>query len=230
MRVRSSSAPTVRRRPNHRALSMARAAGSTKPARRSTSRGVKWWRVAVLDRQESDDRPACRAARRRGPTTSSGTCPGPPPARRFCSLTRLRRRRARAEGRREVVGGDDARRPGALAPERVPPQVGVVEHEERHRVELEQLPELIHRGVEHLVEVEGRRQRLGDLVQLEQEGVGVGEPARGGPWPGSGAGRPRRRCGGRSRRRGRRGAPPPTTAPRCGGRPPRRWARAPTGG
>ena len=43
MRVRSSSAPTVRRRPNQRALSMASAAGSTKPASSSTSRPVKWW-------------------------------------------------------------------------------------------------------------------------------------------------------------------------------------------
>ena len=42
MRVRSSSAPTVRRRLNQRALSMASAAGSTNPARRSTSREVKW--------------------------------------------------------------------------------------------------------------------------------------------------------------------------------------------
>jgi hypothetical protein len=40
MRVRSSSAPTVRRRLNQRALSMASAASSTKPARNSMSQGV----------------------------------------------------------------------------------------------------------------------------------------------------------------------------------------------
>ena len=42
MRVRSSSAPTVRSRPNQRALSMARATGSTKPLSSSRSRPVKW--------------------------------------------------------------------------------------------------------------------------------------------------------------------------------------------
>ena len=59
----------------------------------------------------------------------------------------------------------------------VPAQVGVVEHEEGDGVELEQLPELAHGGVEHLVEVERRRQGLGDLVELVEQGVGVGEPA-----------------------------------------------------
>ena len=42
-RVRSSSAPTVRSRLNHRALSMARATGSMKPLSISMSRREKWF-------------------------------------------------------------------------------------------------------------------------------------------------------------------------------------------
>ena len=54
MRVRSSSAPTVRSRPNQRALSMASAAGSTKPSRRLD---VALGEVVGLARARSATRP-----------------------------------------------------------------------------------------------------------------------------------------------------------------------------
>ena len=60
----------------------------------------------------------------------------------------------------------------------MPPQVGVVQDEQRDGVEVEELPQLAHRRVEHLVEVERGGQRLGDLVQLVEQGVGVGQAAQ----------------------------------------------------
>ena len=58
MRVRSSSAPTVRRRPNHRALSIASAAGSANPLSSSTSRSVKWPGSGCSMRHQPDHRAA----------------------------------------------------------------------------------------------------------------------------------------------------------------------------
>ena len=142
--------------------------------------------------------------------------PGPPAASRFCSLTRLRSRSARAMGggRSSVVmtvGG------------RVPSRRRVCHcrsvssmHEQRDGVEVEELPQLIHRRVEDLVEVERGGQRLGDLVQLVEQGVGVGEPTQAVEGQDLSLVGLARRCGGRSRRRGRRAGPRPTTARTCG--------------
>ena len=60
----------------------------------------------------------------------------------------------------------------------MPALVGVIEDEEGHRIEVEELLELAHRRIEDLVQVEGGGQGLGDLVQLVQEGVGIREPAQ----------------------------------------------------
>ena len=64
----------------------------------------------------------------------------------------------------------------ALAAQDLPVAVGVVEAEDDGGVEVEQAPQAADRGVEHVVEVERRRQGLGDPVQREQQGVGVGQP------------------------------------------------------
>ena len=174
MRVRSSSAPTVRRRPNQRALSMASAAGSTNPARRSMSREVKWCASPCSIDSEADDRPAGgqhgveAGGRARG---RAGAAAG----EQVLLADQAAQPQRPGQGRREVVRGDHARRAGALPPQGVPPQVGVVDHQQGDGVEVEELAELAHRRVEHLVEVERGRQRLGDLVQLVEQRVGVGQ-------------------------------------------------------
>ena len=45
-------------------------------------------------------------------------------------------------------------------------------------VEVEQAPQAVDGGVEHVVEVERGGQRLGDAVQGVEQGVGVGEAAQ----------------------------------------------------
>ena len=50
-------------------------------------------------------------------------------------------------------------------------------HEDGGEVEVEQAPEAADGGVEHVVEVERGRQGLGDPVQREEQGVGVGQAA-----------------------------------------------------
>ena len=57
------------------------------------------------------------------------------------------------------------------------PLVGLVVEQHGRGLEVEQAPQAIHRRVEHLVEVERGRQGLGDPVQREQQGVGVGQPS-----------------------------------------------------
>ena len=79
------------------------------------------------------------------------------------------------EGAGELLGGEPAREPHPVAAGHQPAAVGVVEHEQGGGVEVEQVVEPAHGGVERLVEVERRRERLGDPVEAEQQGVGVGE-------------------------------------------------------
>ena len=69
------------------------------------------------------------------------------------------------------VGG----RPAPLSPHGVPALVGVVTQDDGERVVVEQVAELGACGVEHLVEVERGGERLGDLVQLVEQRVGVGQ-------------------------------------------------------
>ena len=83
-----------------------------------------------------------------------------------CGPSQRGRQRARSHHR----GG-----PTAFATDGVPAVVGVVMQDDGHRVVVEQVAQLAAGDVEHLVEVERRRERLGDLVELVQEGVGIGE-------------------------------------------------------
>ena len=77
--------------------------------------------------------------------------------------------------RRELVRTEAMGEPGALATGHHPSSVGVVEEQHGSRGAVEQIAQAAHRGVERLVEIERRRQRLGDAVQREQQRVGVGE-------------------------------------------------------
>ena len=109
MRVRSSSAPTVRRRPNQRALSMASAAGSANPLSSSTSRSVKWLGLGMLDGHQPDHRAAGgqggvdagvhAGARARGRRSTAGS------AREIvrCSSMRQHERRAAARWSRTAA-------------------------------------------------------------------------------------------------------------------------------
>ena len=130
--------------------------------------------VGVLDGQESDDRPT---GRQHGVEPRRGA--GREPRATVGEQVLLAHQAAEAGGAgeraREVLLGDHVGRAGALTPEEVPATVRVVQHQDGHRVEHEELPELLHGGVEHLVDVERGRKGLGDVVQLVQQGVGIGE-------------------------------------------------------
>ena len=209
MRVRSSSAPTVRSRPNQRALSMARAAGSTKPASSSTSRSVKWCGVAVLEGDEPDGGAPGGEHGVEARAGAAGRGPGPPrPSRFVLADRRCGARTARASGAGQVRRGRSAA--AAAGPSRrtvCHALVGlVVEEDGRRRRRRTARGAGSTRGVEHLVEVERGRQGLGDLVQLEEQDVGVGQAAQPVEGERSGARRPRRRSAGRSRRPGPRAA------------------------
>ena len=164
MRVRSSSAPTVRSRPNQRALSMARAAGSTKPVEElDVALGEVVRRRRARATMQPDGGAAGREHARRGPERELGSRPGPPPASevraRWPVLRTAHRAGERAAGGRPSASV--ARRPGALAADGVPPPVGVVEEDDGHGVGVEELAELVHRGVEHLGRGRARRAASG---------------------------------------------------------------------
>ena len=132
--------------------------------------------VGVLDGQESDDRPA---RRQHGvePRRGAGREPRTPVGQQVLLAHQAAEAGGAGERAREVLRRDHVGRAGALTPEEVPATVGVVEHQDGHRVEHEELPELLHGGVEHLVDVERGRKGLGDVVQLVQQRVGIGEAA-----------------------------------------------------
>ncbi len=75
----------------------------------------------------------------------------------------------------ELGAAEDQVGPDPVAPGHVPGAVGLLEEEDGDAGDVEQVAQLLHRGIEDLGEVEGRRQRLGDLVELEEQHVGVGE-------------------------------------------------------
>ena len=229
MRVRSSSAPTVRRRPNQRALSMASAAGSTKPAEQLDVAAGEVVGLAVLDGHEADDRPAGREhgveARRRAGRD----------ARAAVGEEVLLAHQAAQPQRPGAAGGGG--RPGrCVLGGRVPSRRSVcqrssVSSSTRRATASNSNSslQLRHGGVEHLVEVERGRQGLGDLVELEQQGVGVGEP------PEAVQGEDLALVGlagdaaGVAGHEGHEEHLHRPLRPRCAGRPRRSRARAPTG-
>jgi hypothetical protein len=77
----------------------------------------------------------------------------------------------------QVVGGVGGGGPRAVPAGHHPRVVGLVEQEDRGPVEVEQVAEAAHGGVERIVEVERCRQGLGDAVERVEEQVGVGEAA-----------------------------------------------------
>ena len=176
MRVRSSSAPTVRSRPNQRALSMASATRLDEAVDQLDVALGEVVVALVLDGQQPDDRPSggedgVEARRRLG---------GEARTARFGQVGHaddllLLERPAQRAG--QLVGAHAQGEPGALAAHEVPVAGGVVEHEDGGEVEVEQAPEAPDGGVEDVVEVERRRQGLGDPVEREQQRVGVGEAA-----------------------------------------------------
>ena len=181
MRVRSSSAPTVRRRPNQRALSMASAAGSTKPLSSSRSRAVKGVVVGALDRDQADERASGRQRRRRCPEPALGDSPGPPALEqvRLAHDAVVAPMARRSGGGRRCVGTGlrHLRRRRAGRPPRWQ-SVSSKQQQHGRSVELEQVVQADHRGVEHVVEVERRRQGLGDPVERVEQRVGVGRRPR----------------------------------------------------
>ena len=96
---------------------------------------------------------------------------------RFGSDTVPRCCDGRGQRRRQVVDGDARRQAGAFAAGDHPASIGVVEQQDRGGGELEEVAQAAHRRVEGLVEVERRRQRLGDSVQREEQRVRVGQAA-----------------------------------------------------
>ena len=176
MRVRSSSAPTVRSRPNQRALSMASAAGSTNPFSSSRSRAVKCVVVGALDGDEADE----RASGAEHGVDARARARGQPRAAGFEEVRLAHRRRGAhgpAQRRREAVGRKRCGHLDSVPAGGHPGAVGLVEQEDGRSVELDEVAQADHRGVEHVVEVERRRQRLGDPVQRVEQRVGVGEAA-----------------------------------------------------
>ena len=175
MRVRSSSAPTVRSRANHLALSTASPAGSTKPVSSSTSRSVKWSRLLVLEHEHPDDRLAgredrvhARAAGGQEPRSvlDVGHAHEPP----------FEQRGPHRPRQLEVV--DAVGWSGALPAHDLPAATRVVVEQQHRGVEAEQVADPLHRRVEHLVQVERGGEALGDPVEREQQRVGVGQPAQ----------------------------------------------------
>ena len=157
--------------------------GQRRRARRSrrsssTSRSVKWSGRLVLEGDQADDRCA-GAERRRCPTVRAGAEARPARSttgRRSAQAARVERAAARA-----AAGGP---RRGCVGAGRTPSALPTTSSSRRSSsssstrgVEVEQVAEPRDRRVEHLVEVERRRQGLGDPVEREEQGVGVGEPA-----------------------------------------------------
>ena len=103
MRLRSSSAPTVRSRPNQRALSTARAAGSTKPLEQLDVALGEVVGLGVLDGEQADDRPAGRehgVHARREPRREAGPAGG--------EQVRLVDERAQRERRAAAAAGSSS--------------------------------------------------------------------------------------------------------------------------
>ena len=179
MRVRSSSAPTVRRRANQRALSMASADRLDEAVEQLDVAGGEVVGRVVLDGEQPDER-ARAGSDGVEARAGSGARPGPPASAQVRladdvpapASGPLQRRRAASSAVEAWAGRRlPSRRTGTQSPS------VLVEEQHGDAVEVEQVAQAADGRVEHLVEVERRRQRLGDPVQREQQGVGVGQAA-----------------------------------------------------